>query len=125
VKVVLNGETFDYEPVMPMADALALEKAWGRRYVEWESLLGAGSAEAFGVLAWLIWRRDGRDIELSAILDGSVPLDLAEMLASVITARAEQEAAQADPTPAGPPTDPAGTPTTQPGTKPSSPRSST
>jgi len=95
VKVTLGGEAFDFDGSRhPMSEALAVEKAWGRRYAEFESELGAGSAEAFCVLAWLVWRRDGRDVQLKDILDGTVDFDLSEFAASIAAAN---EAA--DPTP--------------------------
>ena len=69
------------------------------------------------VLAWLIWRRDGRDVAFADILDGKADFDLAEMLQSIIESAeadaAEAGAAAADPT-GGP--DPAGTPSTATGT---------
>lgn len=118
MKVVINGEPFDYDgSKMPMSDALWVEEVYKRRYMEWETDLSAGSARAFGVLACLIWRRDGRDVPLDDILDGTVGLDLAEMLGSMAEsaeaearAAAEAEGAAEFPTPAGPV--PAGTPTT-------------
>ena len=39
-----------------MSECLAVEKAYGRRYAQWQEDLGAGSAEAMCVLAWIIWR---------------------------------------------------------------------
>lgn len=129
MKVVINGETFDYDGTrMPMSDALWIEDAYRRRYVEWEEDLQAGSAKAMCVLACLIWRRDGRDVPLADVLDGTADFDLAEMLTSMIRAaeaeaRAAAEAAEAEkaggnPTPAG--SAPAGTRTTGTGTSASS-----
>ena len=125
-KITLNGEHFDFDGSKhPMSEALAVEKAWGRRYAEFESELAAGSAEAFCVLAWLVWRRDGRDIELKDILSGDVDFDVYEFAGS-IAAASEEDAAEADPTiPAAPRTGLAGTATTQRSTKRSSPKSST
>lgn len=127
VKVTLDGEQFDYDgSKKPMSEALAIEKAWGRRYADWETELAAGSAEAFCVLAWLIWRRDGRDVDLKDILDGKKDFDLFELVRSVAAAgeAAEAEAAQADPTTSAGSADPAGTPTTRAGTSGRSRRSS-
>jgi hypothetical protein len=107
VKIVLGGETFEYDgSKTPMSEALAIERVYERRYAEWQTDLAAGSAKAMCVLAWLIWRRDGRDVPFGDILDGKADFDLMEMLTSMSeSAEAEAEAA-ADPT--GPP-DPAGT----------------
>jgi hypothetical protein len=109
VKIVLAGETYEYDGTKaPMSEALAIERVYERRYAEWQSDLAAGSAKAMCVLAWLIWRRDGREVPFEDILDGKADFDLVEMLTSMAEA-AEAEAAPPDPT--GPP-DPAGTHTT-------------
>ena len=127
MKVTLNGEVFDFDGrKQKVAEALAIEEAYGRRYVEWQDDMTAGGAKALCTLAWLIWRRDGRDVALEDILTDKVELDLNELLSSIIEsaqadAAAEAEAeksAAANPTPAG--SDPAGTPTTGPSTSPSS-----
>ena len=113
-KIVIAGETFDYDgQKQPMSEALAIEEVYGARYAQWQDDLWAGSAKAMCVLAWIIWRRDGRDVPFEDIIDGNVDFDLGEMLQSIIKAaedaEAEAKAAEADPT-AG--SDPAGTPGT-------------
>lgn len=133
MKVTLNGERFDYDGAKcPMSEALAIEKVYQRRFVEWQSDLQAGSAKAMCVLAWIIWRRDGRNIQFEDILSGAVDFDLVEMLTSVLEAvEAEErarEAAEAEAA-AGPnPTQAApargGTVTTGTGTSGSSPKRS-
>ena len=110
MKIVLGGETFEYDgSKAPMSEALAIERVYERRYAEWQSDLAAGSAKAMCVLAWLIWRRDGRDVPFEDIIDGKADFDLGEMMRSVYeageAAEAEAKAAEADPT--GEP-DPAG-----------------
>jgi len=123
VKVILGGESFDYDNTRkPMSEALAIEHVYKRRYAEWEQDLTAGSAKAICVLAWLIWRRDGRDVPFEDILDGKADFDLAEMMQSMAeSAAAEAEAAEAaDPTTPGSASDPAGTATTATGTSGSS-----
>lgn len=126
MKIIINGEAFDYDREhRPMSEALAIEKAWGRRYAEWETELLAGSAEATGVLIWTIWRREGREVELQDLLDGKIDFDYIEVLRSMGDA-AREAAKEEDPTtPAGPLTDPAGTATTPASTKHSSRKSST
>jgi hypothetical protein len=122
VKIVLAGETYEYDGTKaPMSEALAIEHVYKRRYAEWQSDLAAGSAKAMCVLAWVIWRRDGRDVPFEDILDGKADFDLLEMLTSMAEA-AEAEAAEPDPTE---PPAPAGTGTTGTVTSPSSPASST
>ena len=66
-----------------MSEALAIEHVYKRRYAEWQTDLAAGSARAFCVLAWVIWRREGRDITFDDIIDGKVDFDLVEMLSSM------------------------------------------
>ena len=108
-----------------MSEALWVEHVYKRRYAEWQEDLGAGSAKAMCVLACLIWRRDGRDVPLQDLLDGTVDFDLMEMLTSMAEAAEAEKSetgAAADPTP---PSAPAGTPSTGTGTSRSSPASST
>jgi hypothetical protein len=118
VKIIIGGETFDYDlDSRPLSEAIAIEKAWGRRYAEFQHELAAGSAEAWAVLAWAVWRRNGREVELQDILDGQVDYDHTEMVVSVNVAAAEEaqaaKDAAADPTSgAAPLTDPDGTGTT-------------
>ena len=102
-----------------MSEALWVEHVYKRRYAEWQEDLSAGSAKAMCVLACLIWRRDGRDVPLQDLLDGTVDFDLMEMLTSMADAAKEAEGAAgpADPTP---PSAPAGTRSTRRGTKASS-----
>jgi hypothetical protein len=90
-----------------VSEALAIEEVYGRKYVQWQDDLAAGSAKAMCVLAWIIWRRDGRDVAFADILGGKADFDLAEMLRSVWQA-AEAEA-EAGPGPDGAPGTGAGT----------------
>ena len=110
MKIVLAGETYDYDGTKaPMSEALAIERVYERRYAEWQSDLAAGSAKAMCVLAWLIWRRDGRDVPFEDIIDGKADFDLVEMLESMAESAEAEKAAAADPTV---PSDPDGTHTT-------------
>jgi len=118
MKIVLAGETYDYDGTKaPMSEALAIERVYERRYAEWQSDLAAGSAKAMCVLAWLIWRRDGREVPFEDILDGKADFDLVEMLESMAESAEAEKAAAADPTG---PQDPAGTPGIATGTRESS-----
>ena len=74
-----------------MSEALWVEHVYKRRYAEWQEDLSAGSAKAMCVLACLIWRRDGRDVPLQDLLDGTVDFDLMEMLTSMADAAKEAE----------------------------------
>jgi hypothetical protein len=118
----LAGESFDYDGTKhPMSEALAVEHVYKRRYAEWEADLNAGSAKALCVLAWIIWRRDGRDVPFEDILDGKVDFDLMEMMNSLVEAADAEAPAEADPTPSS---DPAGIPGTGTSTSELSPKSS-
>jgi hypothetical protein len=124
VKVIVGGETFDYDgSKQPMSEALWIEHVYKRRYAEWQADLEAGSAKAFCMLACLIWRRDGRDVGTAYddLIDGKTDFDLQEMIRSMSESAEERAAAEADPT--GPP-DPAGTPGIATDTPGSSPRGS-
>ena len=118
MKFTVNGEAFDYDLAhVPMSDALAIEKAWKRRYAEWEAELYAGSAEATAVLIWLLWKRAGREVPLQDILDSEVDFDYSEVLRSIteaaLQAKADADAAKAGPTSGAVPlTAPDGTDTT-------------
>ena len=108
-----------------MSEALWVEHVYKRRYAEWQEDLSAGSAKAMCVLACLIWRRDGRDVPLQDLLDGTVDFDLMEMLTSMAEAAEAEKGeagAEADPTP---PSAPAGTRSTGTGTSRSSRKNST
>jgi len=131
VKITLNGEVFEYDGTKPkVSEALVIEEAYGRRYVEWQDDLSSGGAKAMCTLAWFIWRQAGRDVDLAGILDDTVPLDLHEMIQSVLesaaalAAAAAEEGGQGPTIPCGSP-GPDGTPTTGTGTSSSSPASST
>ena len=57
---------------------LALEQALGVTYGKWSSDRQAGSARALAGLIWLIWRRNGREVDFADIESGNVPVDLAD-----------------------------------------------
>ncbi len=70
-----------------MCDALCIEDTYKRPLRAMGGRPGGRSARAMCVLAWLIWRRDGRDVPLQDILDGKVDFDLGEMLQSMVERR--------------------------------------
>lgn len=131
MKVVINGETFDHDDdKILMSEALWIEDAYGRRYVEWETERLKGEAKALAVFCCLVWRRNGREVDPAQVLKGDVDFDLTEVFHSLNAHYTElakaAEAAAGDPTPAAAPlTDPAGTATTSAATPGSSRRSST
>lgn len=78
-KVKIGGEYFEYDfSSQPLAEMLALEKALGTTYGQWSSDRQAGSARALAGLIWLVWRRNGREVDFAGIESGEVPLDLAD-----------------------------------------------
>lgn len=123
MKIVINGETFEYDGAkQPMSEALAIEGAYKRRYVQWQEDLAAGSMEAYCVLVWVIWRRDGRSVPYEDIIEGRADFDLNELLQSMLEAAAAAKpggAEGSEPDPTGPPA-PDGTPGTPNDTKASS-----
>jgi hypothetical protein len=114
VKVSIGGQVYEYDGTKaPMHEALWIEHVYRRNYGQWQIDLSEGSAKAFIMLACLIWRREGRDVDTAYqdVLDGKVDFDLSEMSRSMAeSALAEEKAqAEADPTPSSVP---AGTPGT-------------
>jgi hypothetical protein len=96
-KVRINGETFDFDRAhKPLSEMVALERAYGAPYGQWEHELEAGSAKALGTFIWLVWRRDGRDIPLEDILSGEAEVDLNEF---EVEQDGEGEGKEEDPTP--------------------------
>jgi len=76
-KVTINGEVFEWDPSRkPLSEALAIENGLKCRYADWEADLQAGSARALAGFIWLVWRRNGRDADLQAMLAGDVDIDL-------------------------------------------------
>jgi hypothetical protein len=105
-KVTINGEVFQFDRARkPMAEMMALEKALGIPYGQWEHDLKAGSARALAGFCWLVWRRDGRDVPFSDIESGAVSIDLNEFDIE----EDEPEDAAADPTPRVPGSGPSST----------------
>lgn len=87
--ITAGGETFSYDgTVAPLGECLAIEEAYGATYGRWQADLAAGAAKAFALLAWLVWRRAGREVDFAAILSGEVGLDVNEMAASMVKALA-------------------------------------
>src|SRR5215510_5252650 len=67
-KIRINGEYFEFDrDYKPMSEALALEKALKITYGQWERDLTAGSARAIAGLIWVVWRRNGREVDFAEI----------------------------------------------------------
>ena len=62
-KVTIKGEVFEWDFARrPMSEMLALEKALGMLYGEWESQFRQGGAKATAGFIWLVWHRNGKQI---------------------------------------------------------------
>lgn len=97
-KVRINGEVFEFDPAhRPLAEALALEKVYGAAYGQWEADLNAGAAKAIAGLAWLVWRRSGREVTFESMLSGEVELDLASIEREDAEPEPEPDPTSADP----------------------------
>ena len=96
-KVTINGEVFEYDFTrQPLEEMLALEKALKTTYGQWTTDRQAGSARALAGLIWLVWRRNGREVDFADVESGKVPLDLADF---------DIEDAGEEPGPTKPPTE--------------------
>lgn len=112
MKIILDGKAYDYDGAkQPMSEALAVEKLYKKRYVQWQEDLGTGVLEAFCVLAWIIWRRDGRDVPYEDIIEGRADFDLNELLKSMLDSQIAEKAEEGEPDPTASPA-PDGTPGT-------------
>jgi hypothetical protein len=125
VKVTIDGQVYEYDGRKgPVHEALWIEDVYKKNYGQWQVDLGQGSARAFIMLACLIWRREGRNVETAYqdVLDGKIGFDIDEMARSMgESALAEEKAqAEADPTTPGDLSGPDGSPTTGTGTSESS-----
>jgi hypothetical protein len=129
MKVSIDGQVYEYDGTKaPMSEALWLEHVYKRNYGQWQIDMAEGSAKAFIMLACLIWRREGRNVDTAYqdIIDGKIEFDLNEMSRSMAeSALAEEKAqAEADPTIPGESPAPDGSPGTGTDTSSSSPASS-
>ena len=78
MKATINGEVYPFDLARkPMSEALAVEKALGVPYAQYEEGLREGSARSLAAFVWLVWRRNGKDVPLADILSGEVDIDLA------------------------------------------------
>ena len=91
-KVTINDEMFDFDTQKrPMTEALALEEALHCNYVQWEADMQAGSAKALAGYVWMVWRRNGREVPIEDILNGTVEVDVAGL-------KIEADEGETDPT---------------------------
>jgi hypothetical protein len=75
-KVTVNGEVFAYDGRQRLlSEAIEIEDAYGKPFGQWEMDLASGSARALALFVWDVWRRNGRDVPVENILDGTVEID--------------------------------------------------
>ena len=78
-KVRINGEYHEFDfSSQPLAEMLALETALKTSYGQWVNDRQAGSARALAGLIWLVWRRNGREVDFADIESGAVEINLAD-----------------------------------------------
>ena len=108
-KVTINGEIFDFDQTKrPMLEALTIEDKLKMRFADWETELQGGSVEALAGFVWMVWHRDGRDVTIEDILDGTAEVNLADV-------NIEDDGADpTNPPPDPSPTTPASTPARSP-----------
>lgn len=100
-KVTINGEMFDFDSAKrPMLEALTIENSLKMRYADWETELQGGSVRALAGFVWMVWHRDGRDVSIDDILNGTVDVNLADV---------NIESDEGEPDPTSPPPDPSST----------------
>jgi hypothetical protein len=76
-KIQINGEYFEFDRNhKPMAEMLELEEATGLAYGEWENGLDKGQARSLAALAWLVLKRDGRNVKFEDNKSGAAELNL-------------------------------------------------
>jgi hypothetical protein len=108
-KITINGEVFEFDRSRkPLSEALAIEKALGVPYIQFEEGLRNGSARSAAAFIWLVWRRNGRDVPLADLLSGAVDVDL-DALEIDDGEEGEGSAVPTTPTPAASSTTAAGT----------------
>lgn len=100
MKVVLAGETFEFDDSKrAMSEALAIEGLYKHKYIQWQQDLAVGELEAWCMYAWLVWRRDGRNVDYDDIKSGEVDFDLEEFAGSIVAGRKKDEPeSEPDPT---------------------------
>jgi hypothetical protein len=101
-KIVIGDRTYDYDgSKKPMAEALTIEQSLGVRYVQYEDELQQGSMRAMAAFIWSVLHRDGQDVTIEQILDGSYEVDIMPVLQSLLEAAREAEEEDPTGTPAG------------------------
>jgi hypothetical protein len=118
LKVSIKGEVFSFDETRyPMAEAIQIEKALDVSFGKYQEMLAGGYASAASAFTWAVLHRNGRDVPLADILNGTFELDTADV---DIKTEGETEG-EGVPGPTGP----SSTSTSGDGSPPSPPRSDT
>jgi len=106
LKVTIKGEVYSFDGERyPLSEAIALEEKLGMPFHEWRNVaLPNGSAKAMAGFAWLVLKRNGRDVPLEDIVSGAYDLSTSDI-------DIEQEGGE----------DPTGVPSPEPGSSTSEP----
>lgn len=112
MKITIDGQAYEYDPARLLnTEAIALQRVTGMRMNEWTKSLQEGDATALTGLIWMLWRRNGREVDFDDVEFDIGALDI------------QDDQAEPDPTLAAEPADPEVQQTSMP-TDPSSPTSS-
>lgn len=76
-KVTINGEVFNWDTSLaPLSEALAVERLSGQRFDDWQADMRKGSVHALSIFIWLVWKRNGRDVDYAALERGEIEVDM-------------------------------------------------
>ena len=81
LKITIKGEVYSFDQRYPLSEAIEIEEQLGMTFGRWQDDLAQGSAKATAGFAWLVLRRNGRDVPLADILSGTYELDRGDVIA--------------------------------------------
>lgn len=95
LKVSVKGEVFPFDETRyPMTEAITLEDGLGVSFGRYQEMLQLGHAKAVCGFTWAVLHRNGRDVTLADILNGSYELSTSDV---DIAAEGEVEPGPTDP----------------------------
>ena len=98
LKVTIHGECYPFDDEhYPVSEGVALEEGLGMDFSDWQRKLRTGSAKALCGFAFLVLKRNERNVPLADILSGKFPMNTDD-----ISIDGDEEA---DPTTPGSPPD--------------------
>lgn len=78
-QVRIKGEVYPFEHSYSLAEAIALEEQLGMTFAAWDEGMAKGSAKAVAGYAWLVLRRNGKEVPLADILSGKYEIGLSDI----------------------------------------------